>query len=216
MKKVFYLIAGLLLTSLVYSQRDYLNSQTDNYWARIYYIDGYRSITIKNYPKAITDFSLAIKFDPTFIQAYENRGVASYYLERYNDAMTDFNKALEIDPYDYNTYGRRGMVKFKLNDMNGAIDDFSKALEGCSNPVQYYDARGQIRYQMMDYPGAYADFNKAVKTGGGDRAERGTSFFLRGLVEIDLGHRQKGCADLRKAEKLGNGKAAQLVEIYCR
>jgi serine/threonine-protein kinase len=208
MRIMAYLISVLLMPFTVYGQ-------TNDKKALESYNNGIDKFFKKNYSEAIIDFSETIKHDSGFIQAYENRGVAKYYLHDFRGATDDFNKALKINPNDYNTHGRRGWAKFYLQDYRGAIDDFSKAIEGGRDDAQYYNIRGQAKYYLQDYKGAMDDFNRVIKFGAGDKEQRSKAFYWRGLVEIDLGQKDGGCLDLRKAGKLGYAKAYELIEIYC-
>lgn len=171
---------------------------------------------MKNYPGAIYDFSEAIRLDSGFIQAFENRGVAKYYLNAFHEAIEDFSKALEINPNDYNTYARRGWARLKLLDCKGAVYDFTRAIEGGRNESQNYNARGQAKYYLHDYEGAFADFSKVINTLLGEKDQKARAFYWRGLVRIDLGHKEEACLDLHKSLKSGYEKAIELIEIYCQ
>ncbi len=209
MRKMVFLILVLLVPFTGYTQ-------TDNRKAMEAYNSGMDKFFKKNYPGAIADFSETIRHDSGFIQAYENRGVSKYYIQDYRGALDDFNKALKINPNDYNTYGRRGWTRFYLQDSRGAIDDFTKAIEGGRNDAQYYNTRGRLKYNLRDYKGAMDDFNRVIKFRAGDKEQRSIAHYWRGLVEIDLGQKEAGCPDLRKAYKLGYAKAYDLIEIYCK
>jgi tetratricopeptide (TPR) repeat protein len=209
MKSILYFTAGLFLSCSVFSQ-------VPDRMAVNYFNTGCHYNDIKNYAIAIADFSMAIRLDPGFEEAYENRGVAEYSLGHFNDAISDFNKALEIDPDDFSTYGRRGWAKYCIQDLPGAMSDFTRAINGSGNPGQYYNIRGEIKYQLADYKGAVSDFSKVLKFGAGSKNERSEALFWRGYIEIDLGQRQSGCLDLAKATKLGFRKAGEIEEIYCR
>jgi len=193
-----------------------LNSQTYNREAMKHYNSAMYKFFMKDYRGAITDYSDAIRHDSLFIQSYENMGVAKYYLQDYQGAISDFNKALELNPEDYNTYGRRGWAKFNLQDCRGAIFDFTKAIEGSQDKAQYYVVRGEAKYYLKDYAGAISDFNWVVNSFQGDRSQRSQAFFWRGLVKIDNGVKKEGCTDLIKSGKLGNAKALEIYEIYCK
>jgi Flp pilus assembly protein TadD len=50
--------------------------------------------------RAITDFTQAIQFDPSYVEAYNNRGLSHEVLGRRTEAIADFRKAQSIDPAD--------------------------------------------------------------------------------------------------------------------
>ena len=191
-------------------------SQTGDRSAMRYFISGTYKVTKKDYRGAITDLTEAIKLDSGFLQAYENRGVAKFYLQDFRGAIDDYDRALEINPDDYNTYGRRGWAKITILDCMGAIDDFTKALEGQRNAPEYYNVRGQAKYCLQDYKGAIADFDRVIGAWYSGKEYKGEAFFWRGIVKMDLGQRDGGCQDLLKAGKLGNAKALQVAEGFCK
>jgi tetratricopeptide (TPR) repeat protein len=209
MKRNFYLIAVLLISFAGYSQ-------TYDKQAKEYFNSGCDKVSGKNCTGAIADFSEAIKCDPGFKQAYENRGVAKFYLHDNRGAIDDFTKALEIDPNDYNTFGRRGWAKFHLQDYSGAIADFTKALEGSSDKRRYYNIRGQAKYQLRDYEGGITDFDRAIRSWSGGKNQKSQALYWRGLSKIYLGQKESGCLDLSKAGKSGYSKAYEAIKEYCQ
>jgi tetratricopeptide (TPR) repeat protein len=171
----------------------------------------------KNFIGARVDFSEAIKRDPEFLQAYENRGVAKFYLHDYKGAIDDYNKALEINPDDYSTFGRRGWAKFSLHDCTGAIADFNKSLEGNEGDALLLNGRGQAKYQLQDYQGALDDFNVVIRSWASGRYQKSKAYYWRGLIKVEMGQKESGCLDLKKAGKLGYAMAEEVMEmIFCK
>ena len=208
MRRNFYLIL-LFLVSFAAKGQMY-DKKTMDLFAK-----GCEKVSGKDFNGAIDDFSEVIRLYPDVKMGYENRGVARFYLQDFTGALADFNRALEIDPGDYNTLGRRGWAKFNLQDYNGAIQDFTSALDGVKNKVQYYNIRGQAKYRIHDLKGAIADFDKVIRSGPGEKAEKSKAYYWRGLSEIDMGEKDAGCLDLRKAEKSGYQNASKALAGYC-
>ena len=190
-------------------------SQTRDSKAKEYYAKGVDKVLKKNYTGAITDFTQAIRHDTGFIQAYENRGVAKYYLKDYEGAISDYTKALRINPNDFNTLGRRGWAEFHLQKYTEAIADFTKAIEG-SRDRSYYNIRGQAEYHLQDYLGAISDFTVVIKSWESEKDQKTTAYYWRGLAKIELGHKDNGCADLRKAAESRFPGAYEAVGKYCQ
>ena len=210
MKSVFCLIPALWIFIAGYSQTE--DPKATEYYNRAMY-----KFFRKNYSDALIDFNEAIRRDTAFLQAYENRGVTKFYLHDYKGAIEDYNKALEINPEDYNTFGRRGWAKLYMNDCSGAIYDFTKALEGVEDESQYYNIRGQAKYYLKDYKGAIDDFTAVIRTVGAGRYHKSIAYYWRGLIKIDLGQKESGCADLARSAKRKNGLAAELMDMtFCK
>jgi len=64
---------------------------------------GYIALVIEdNYEEAISYFSKAININPTYDQAFCNRGVAYYYLEEWQKAREDYLQCLKLNPDNEN------------------------------------------------------------------------------------------------------------------
>lgn len=189
--------------------------QTENLKAQQYYNRAMDKVFRKDHKGAIYDFSEAVRLDSGFIEAYENRGVARYYLGDYAGAVEDYDRALEINPDDYNTCVRRGWARFRLNDLTGAVADFSRAVEGNPENPEYLIARGEVKYRLQDFKGAVDDFDRVIDAWYSGKKAKSEAYFWRGLVKVDTGDKNKGCADLARSAKMGYAKAVEVKKVYC-
>jgi tetratricopeptide (TPR) repeat protein len=208
MKRNFYLVVLLLVSFAGHSQ-------TFNKKAKEYYDNGCNKVSSKNYTGAVEDFSMAIKLDSGFKQAYENRGVAKFYLQDISGAIEDYTKVLEMDPNEYTTYGRRGWAKFYLRDYKGAIEDLDRAVQGSNDKYRYCNFRGEAKFKLRDYEGAIADFTSVITSWSSEKDQKSKAFYWRGTIKIIMGQKESGCFDLRKAEKSGFSDAEKAIELYC-
>jgi tetratricopeptide (TPR) repeat protein len=187
-----------------------------NYKALDYYRDGYYSLLYKNYRRAISSFTEAIRFDTSFIQAYEERAIARYSINDLSGAIEDFSKALVLNPYNYNNFSRRALARFQLHDYNGTVDDLTRALESNLEKPDDYNLRGEASYFLGKYSQTIKDCTEVIKSFSGSRDQKGKAYRLRGLARINLGQRTGGCSDLRKAGKLGDQLAFNMTDMFCR
>jgi TolA-binding protein len=93
-----------------------------------YYSRGYARFKLKEYKKAISDFSVVIEKSRS-MESYFYRGNCYYSLKEYNNAREDYTKAIEQDPDNYDIFFNRGYASFKSGDFRGAISDWKKAIE---------------------------------------------------------------------------------------
>lgn len=93
---------------------------------------------IRDYDKAIADFSEAIKIKPDYAKAYYNRG--KFYVEvgEYDKTIGDFNKAIIFKPAYAEAYYNRGSAYLLKNEFDLAINDYSKVIELNPNDVKAY------------------------------------------------------------------------------
>jgi len=91
------------------------------------------------YPQdAIQLYTLAIEKDPTYIDAYYNRGVMHFVLREYQRALTDLNRVIEARPDYAMAYASRGSVYDKLMDNKRAMEDYIKAAQLGDKDTQDY------------------------------------------------------------------------------
>jgi|GEM_PF-2410969 len=88
-----------------------------------YYQLGDHSRLQGSYKDAINQFTLAIKVNPKFLQAYNSRGNCKVILNDYYGALSDYNKAIKINPKYPLAYKNRGIVYIKLGDSKKAFDN---------------------------------------------------------------------------------------------
>jgi len=78
------------------------------------------------HPKAIADYSAAIRLDPNYAAAYSNRGLSYYYKYEFGKAIADHTEAIRLDPNDGRDYYNRGIAYEEIGDKAKAAADFAK------------------------------------------------------------------------------------------
>jgi tetratricopeptide (TPR) repeat protein len=86
-----------------------------------------------NYDQAITDFTEAIKMNPSYFSTYRCRGDAYYQQKDYDRAIADYTEALRLlgpgaKIFDY-IYTSRGNAYWGKKDYVRARADYEKALQ---------------------------------------------------------------------------------------
>ncbi len=83
---------------------------------------------IRNFEKAIADYTRAIELRPKDADAYNNRAWAYYSTEDPVRALEDARKALQIQPYNANALDTKGHVLEILGRREEAIVEYKKAI----------------------------------------------------------------------------------------
>jgi hypothetical protein len=78
---------------------------------------------------ALTDYNLAIKYNPDYTLAYNNRGIIYGMQGKFDKALENFNKTIELDPEYSNAWHNRGLAYYQLNQPDSACADWRKARE---------------------------------------------------------------------------------------
>ena len=84
---------------------------------------------MKEYDKAISDYTKAIELEPNYAEVYNNRGYLFYKIGKYEKAFVDLNKSIELNPNSDFTYDSRGCTYAGIKEYDKAIFDFNKAIE---------------------------------------------------------------------------------------
>ena len=95
--------------------------------AEEFFKQGEKKSTVENADSAIFYYSEAIKIDPKFVKAYNNRGIAYVWEKKYDLAIADFNKAIELDPKYGKAYNNRAIVYSYEGETDKARQDLHKA-----------------------------------------------------------------------------------------
>ena len=70
----------------------------------------------------------SLEQNPSYAEAYNNRGNAKKNLGDYQGALSDYSKANKIQPRHASSYNNRGRVKYLIGDNQGACSDAKKAV----------------------------------------------------------------------------------------
>jgi tetratricopeptide (TPR) repeat protein len=92
-----------------------------------YYKRGNAYYDSKNYEKAISDYSEAIRLGPKNAATYYKRGNAYFDSKNYEKATSDYSEAISLDPKDAIAYYNRGRAYRELGKNAEAQADFDKA-----------------------------------------------------------------------------------------
>ncbi len=147
---------------------------------------------------AIDNYNQAIKINPNYAEAYNNRGNVRNDLGDKQAAIDDYNQAIKINPNDALAYNNRGLVREDLGDKQGAIDDYNQAIKMNPNLAGAYYNRGFARYDLGDKQAAIQDYNQALKI----NPNHAQAYINRGIARYDSGDKQGAIADYNQAIKI--------------
>jgi len=139
-----------------------------------------------------------------------NRGLCEEALENLPAAITDYTKSIELRE-STQAYVRRALAKESLEDFRGAIRDISKAILLDDSAALLVRVRAGWYYDMRDYNSALSDCNKWVELTPDD----GLAYFKRGLIKIQLGQTDEGCADLSISGEKGYSEVYSYIGKLC-
>jgi tetratricopeptide (TPR) repeat protein len=145
--------------------------------------------------RAIADNTKALQLDPSYFDAYVDRGKVHVSNRSYDLAIADFSKAIELKPSVAQTYNDRGYPYRARGAYDRAIADFTKAIELDAKFVFAYRNRGEVYAEKGDYDRAIADYDKALQID----SNHGPAYSYRGDALVAKGDYAAAIADYTKA-----------------
>lgn len=112
---------------------------------------------------AISDFSMAIKLQPSDAVAYYNRGYTFMALRKYEDAISDFTVAIQMDPDDEMAIGMRGNAFRMQGQYDRAIDDYNAAIRLAPLDGVAFQNRAVTYIRKGEYGKAISDLDRAIQ-----------------------------------------------------
>lgn len=111
------------------SQDGEVRASSDKAAARNHFEEGNKLLDQGNFKGAIKRYTRAIKSDPRFQAAYENRAIAYMNTRQFPKALDDFAEALEIGPESARLYHNLGNLYAAHALYEPAIKAYKRALE---------------------------------------------------------------------------------------
>lgn len=112
---------------------------------------------------AILDWDEIVKKDPTFAQAWHNRGTALAYLNRLEEAIASFDKAIDLNVNDYKSWNDRGNALYNLNRWQEALMSLDRVVTiNRNHPYAWYD-RGLALEKLNLKTEALQSYEKALE-----------------------------------------------------
>lgn len=120
-----------------------------------------------DFEQAITDYSLFILLNPTFSQAYFQRGVSYTQLNDYDKALADLTSSLALPQpspdFTVRAYSVRAFIYQELADLDAALKDLNAAVRASPEQADGYYWRGQFYLDQNQTDQALADFSKVIE-----------------------------------------------------
>jgi len=144
--------------------------------------------------EAIAAFTKAIRLEPHWPLAYNNRGYSYYCKGDCDRAVADYTKAIELDGDCALAYLNRGNAYVDKQMYDRAVTDYTEAIRCDSDNAGGYYMRAHAFYMKKTYPRATADFTEVIRLDPQDEhawCNRGAAHFQQGQYDEALGDYQE-------------------------
>jgi tetratricopeptide (TPR) repeat protein len=165
-----------------------------------------------NYEDAAEDYKRGLRSEPSRLKAYPDYALTLARAEKYEEARENILFYLNLFPEDDEAWYKFGLIHMQAGKYLDALRSLNRALGLNKADARYYLARGESYYNARTYKYASDDFSMALDLDPrNDRA-----YYLKGFTAARQGDREMACYCFRKAYQLGNMKAFNEIEKYCK
>ncbi len=151
--------------------------------AKTYFMWGNTKYYLGDYKGAITDYTQAIRLNPDYADAYNNRGVAKMNLGQHFAAIANYDIAIRLNPDDANAYYNRGVAKMNLGQHFAAIANYDIAIRLNPDDADAYYNRGLAKSKLSQHFAAITDYDIAIRL----NPDYADAYNNRGVAKYHLG-----------------------------
>jgi tetratricopeptide (TPR) repeat protein len=133
--------------------------------------------------ESLEQYTRAIKLNPKYALAYNNRGTEYQHVGDYKSAVADYDRAIELDDDDAMVFYNRALAHLILKNYAQTVKDTDRALEINPSYALAYNTRANAYRHLGNYPQAVRDYDRAIELDARDLVayyNRGMSFYAAG------------------------------------
>lgn len=130
----------------------------------------------------------------------------------YKGAIADWGRYLQDFPKEEEALISRAVAKINSNDNSGAIADLDEAIKINGSNAVSYCYRGVAKGGNRQYVEALKDLDYSIKL----KFNYSVAYVNRAAIKFAIKDKRGACADLEKADGLGDEMAIKLIERYCK
>lgn len=120
-------------------------------------------LELEDTAKALSDYSMAIKYDPEDIDLLFKRAQIYYEVGEYSLSNADYRKIIKIQPGNPYAYIGLGRYWESRGQYEAAISQYSQALKLDADNKQAYEFRAETYWKMRKYEEGANDIVKALE-----------------------------------------------------
>ncbi|RKU24892.1 hypothetical protein C6497_17125 [Candidatus Poribacteria bacterium] len=166
MRALIYVMTPVLILTFVVASRyvtwDKLKGVDRESKAFKHLTDATQYIQDEERHRAIEALTQAIHNDPSYAEAYIQRGLIFFQLQRYKEAITDYTQTLSLNRYSADAYAGRGDTYRALNNLPQALEDYTASLK-TRRSAQIFTKRAKCYIESGRIDEALDDYSYIIK-----------------------------------------------------
>jgi serine/threonine protein kinase len=153
---------------------------------------GIECLEKQDYDCAIENFTRAIRLNPQYSEAHNNRGIAHTAKGDYEKAFEDYNTAITLNPEFFYAFINRGKLYSDKGEYEWAIEDYDRAIRiNSESPVAFYN-RANAYASLRKFERAIEDYSRAIEL----NPKYELAYNNRSLAYSEIGEHEKSKNDL--------------------
>lgn len=178
--------------------------------AYLYFVKGVLEFQKKQFNAALLSYNKAIELEPGNVFYYINRAALQSEMIEFISSMDSNVQVLTLDD--------AGATRARVNEQNrqqydysAAIGDLKKAASIAPDFAYLHYDLGNLHCLADNLPEAINEYTQAINL----YPYLGQAYYNRGLIQIYLKEREKGCMDVSTAGELGLKDAYSVIKKFC-
>ena len=178
--------------------------------ANVFFAKGVIDFQNKQFSSALTYYNQAIAKDPDNFFFYLNRGALQSEMIEFISSMDNTVQTLTLDD--------AGATRARVQEQSRRSYDYSAAIEDMERAARIAPDFAYVHYNLGNLyclsdrmPEAINAYSKAIEL----YPYLAEAYYNRGLIQVFLKDREKGCIDISTAGELGIKDAYSVIKKYC-
>lgn len=118
---------------------------------------------IHGYNQAIQAYEEALKIDPDFAEAWNNKGYVLFSLQKYEEAIAAYDRALMIDPMFVEARYNKANALYKLKKFEQAIQVYDQVLKIRPLSAKAWNNKGNSLASLRRFDESIMAYEQALK-----------------------------------------------------
>jgi tetratricopeptide (TPR) repeat protein len=127
-----------------------------------FFLQANEQLKNRSFDEAIRFYDAAIQIDPSFSDAWNNRGIALYENNQFSEAVASFGKAIELKSQEPKYLLNRSNAQYRLKQFYNALADLHAAEKFLPDTAVIPFLKGTVYFELGEYDSALYHFNKAL------------------------------------------------------
>lgn len=166
---------------------------------------------VKNYSQALTAYDEALRLNPQFAEAYNNRGIVKYELNQYTAAIEDYSTAIRLKSNFADALNNRGNAYAALKQFNEAAQDLQAALKLKPDFAIGHNNLGNVYSSMKNYDAAISEYTQAIQL----NPKFAEAYYNRAAIRYGQGKYLEALSDIKTSMDL-NSANSSIRDLYNR